>query len=102
MVYKIGANIRRYREMRSLSQKEFAKAIGVSGSRLSNWEQGINRPDVDTLALICKVLQVSPSELLDLDIEVDSLSDIERRLVREYRRRTDLQKAVNILLGLND
>lgn len=100
MTYKIGANIRRYREMRSLSQKEFAKAIGVSGSRLSNWENGINRPDVDTLARICKVLQVSPSELLDLDIEVDSLSDIERRLVREYRRHTDLQKAVNILLGL--
>lgn len=102
MIYKIGANIRKFREMRSLSQREFAEAIGVSSSRLSNWENGINRPDVDTLAVICRTLQVSPSEILDMEISVEQLTEHERRLVREYRRHPDLQKAVNILLGLEE
>ena len=66
MKYEIGARIRKYREMRGFSQKELAQKIGVSNSRVSNWEQGINRPDADILADICKALNVSPSELLDV------------------------------------
>lgn len=65
MKYEIGARIRKYREMSGFSQKELAQKIGVSNSRVSNWEQGINRPDADILADICKALNVSPSELLD-------------------------------------
>ena len=44
MKYEIGARIRKYREMSGFSQKELAQKIGVSNSRVSNWEQGINRP----------------------------------------------------------
>lgn len=66
MGYDIGPRLRKYREAQNLSQKEFAKLIGVSNSRVSNWEQGINRPDVDILAKICEILKVSPSELLDI------------------------------------
>lgn len=40
MKYEIGARIRKYREMRGFSQKELAQKIGVSNSRVSNWEQG--------------------------------------------------------------
>lgn len=68
MKYEIGARIRKYREMSGFSQKELAQKIGVSNSRVSNWEQGINRPDADILADICKALNVSPSELLDVQI----------------------------------
>ena len=50
MKYEIGARIRKYREMSGFSQKELAQKIGVSNSRVSNWEQGINRPDADILA----------------------------------------------------
>lgn len=66
MGYEIGPKLRKYREAQNLSQKEFAKLIGVSNSRVSNWELGINRPDVDFLSIICEVLKVSPSELLDI------------------------------------
>lgn len=66
MKYGIGAKIRRYRELRGFSQKEFAAKIGVSNSRVSNWEQGINRPDADILATICHVLDVSADRLLDI------------------------------------
>lgn len=100
MKYEIGARIRKYREMCGLSQKELAQKIGVSNSRVSNWEQGINRPDADILADICKALNVSPSELLYVRLSPDDLDDQERKVIMAYRTKPDLQKAVNILLGL--
>ena len=100
MAYEIGEKIKLYREDRNLSQKDFAQKIGVSNSRVSNWEQGINRPDVDFVKKICEVLNVSPSELLDIHLDTEELTEHEKLLIRNYRINTDLQKAVNILLGL--
>lgn len=84
MGYEIGPRMRKYREAQDLSQKEFAELIGVSNSRVSNWEQGINRPDVDILSKICEVLKVSPSELLDIKTEetkINTESELPRLLV---------------------
>lgn len=102
MSYEIGSRIAKYRKAKKISQRAFAKLIGVSNSRISNWEQGTHRPDVDILADICKVLEVSPSELLNIRLSTDELTDHERQLVLAYRSHNDLQKAVNILLGLNN
>lgn len=101
-MYEIGSRIRKYRENRGLSQKQLAKLIGVSNSRVSNWEQGLNRPDADIIADICRALQVSPSDLLDVRLSPDELNDQERKVIKAYRTKTDLQQAVNILLGIDD
>lgn len=98
MAYKIGDKIKQYREQKRLSQKDFAEKIGVSNSRVSNWENGLNRPDCDLLRKICEVLCVSPSELLDIHLDTEELTKHEKRLIQNYRIKTDLQKAVNILL----
>lgn len=98
--YEIGARIRKYREACGISQVQLAQRIGVSNSRVSNWEQGVNRPDADFLADICKALNVSPSELLDVHLSPDELTAQERRVIEAYRTKTELQPAVNILLGL--
>ena len=100
MKYEIGARIRKIREDRGYSQKELAELIGVSNSRVSNWEQGINRPDADILVDLCKTLNVSPSELLDVHLKDDELNDMERKVINAYRAKKDLQFAVNILLGV--
>lgn len=68
MSYEIGPRLRRYREIKGLSQKEFARLMGVSNSRVSNWELGINRPDADIIAKICEVLTISADELLDIKL----------------------------------
>lgn len=85
MKYEIGKKIRKYRENQNLSQKEFAKLVGVSNARVSNWEQGLNRPDVDLLAVICTVLKVSPNELLDIDIKTEITAE-EKDLLSSYRK----------------
>lgn len=102
MKYEIGARIRKYRELRGFSQKELADRIGLSNSRVSNWEQGINRPNADIISDLCKALDVSPSELLDVHISTDNLNEQERKLISAYRNKPELREAVNILLGIND
>ncbi len=100
--YEIGTRIRKYREKAGISQKELAGLIGVSNSRISNWEQGINRPDADILAELCRALNVSPSELLDVRLAPEDLNEQERRVIMAYRAKTELQNAVNILLGVEE
>lgn len=98
--YEIGTRIRRFREDRKLTQIQLAEKLGVSNSRVSNWEQGINRPDADIIADICIALNVSPSELLDVKLPTNELNDKERKIITAYRTKTELQSAVDILLGV--
>ncbi len=101
MKYEIGARIRKYREEKGLTQKQLADMISVSNARVSNWEQGINRPDADILADICRALNVSPSELLNVHLVGEELSQHEMKLVNAYRENAGLQNAVDILLGIS-
>lgn len=102
MRYEIGKRIRKYRKERGISQKELAEQIDVSNGCVSNWEQGLNRPDADILAKLCCALHVSPSLLLGIRLSEDELSDKERKIILAYREKKDLQKAVDILLGVRE
>ena len=102
MRYEIGSRIRKYREENNLSQKQLAEKIGVSNSRVSNWEQGLNRPDADILAAICVALDVSPSLLLGIQVTGDELTEQERKVLKAYREKEDVQQAVHILLGVSE
>ena len=101
MKYEIGNRIRKYRKEKGLNQKQLAELIHVSNGRISNWEQGINRPDADILAELCRVLDVSPSLLLGVTLSSEELND-ERNVIRAYRNKPDLQKSVKILLGIEN
>ena len=100
MKYEIGGRIRLYRKQSGLTQEQLASKINVTKSRVSNWEQGINRPDADILADICRALNVSPSDLLYVHLSTDELTDHERKVIRAYRSKPEIQQAVNILLGV--
>ena len=78
--------------------------IGASNSRVSNWEQGRNGPDADIIADICRVLKITPSELLGIHLSDsdDGLSAHEWKVLRAYRQKPELQQAVNILLGVEE
>lgn len=100
MQYEIGKKIKMYRKKLNLNQKDFANLIGVSNSRVSNWEQGINRPDVDTLSIICDVLKISADDLLDIHLKEPQYTELEKKIISEYRKKPELQQAVNIILGI--
>ena len=100
--YEIGNRIRKHREECNMTQKQLAERIGVSNSRVSNWEQGLNRPDADILAAVCVALDVSPSLLLGIRVTGDDLTEQERRVLKAYREKDDVRQAVHILLGISE
>lgn len=82
----IGKTIRKSREKLGLSQKDLAKALGITPARLSNWELGINRPDADMIGIICKELSISANDLLGLHIVHDPMpSASEMEIVKKFR-----------------
>lgn len=100
MKSNVGDNIRKYREMNNLSQKQLANKLKISNSRVSNWEQGANNPPADMIVHICEALNVSASELLGVKLATDELSVDERRVIKEYRAKASMQHAVKVLLGI--
>lgn len=61
----IGANIRRARTRRKLTQDDLAQAVHTTRQTISNYETGRSRPDVETLQRIADALGVELTALLD-------------------------------------
>jgi transcriptional regulator with XRE-family HTH domain len=61
---ELGANIKKYRNRRKLSQDALAKLISLTRTSLTNIEKGRQHPPVHTLCEIVKQLEVDISELL--------------------------------------
>jgi transcriptional regulator with XRE-family HTH domain len=59
----LNENIRKFRELRKLTQKQFADRLNKSRNVISNWERGENSPDPDTIEQICKILDVTPNQI---------------------------------------
>lgn len=102
--YKIGSRIKKYRQKKGLSQVELAEKLGVSNSCVSNWEQGINRPDADMISVICDHLDISPSELFGVAVKACNPADItehESNLLEAYRKASsEIQKVIDRILGI--
>ena len=52
------------RTMNGLTQKDVAKAIGVTQGAISAWEQGRKKPTIDKLPLLAKLYKVSEQAVL--------------------------------------
>lgn len=49
---------------KGMSQNAFAKAVGLTGSTVSDWKTKKTNPSSEKLMTICKVLEVTPEQLL--------------------------------------
>lgn len=89
-----------------LKQSDVAKMIGVKGNTLSNYENGVSEPDIDTFCSLCDIYGLDPAEILgeayglnvqgtDFDIKP---SEIEH--IKKYRSLDDYgQETINITLS---
>lgn len=60
----IGDNIRKYRKIKNITQKELGETIGISNTYLSDIETGRTNPSIKTLKKIAKGLGINYMELL--------------------------------------
>lgn len=59
----IGRQIKKYRRLRGLTQKELGLLVGVRHNTISAYESGTNRPEGDALFAIAKALSINIDEL---------------------------------------
>lgn len=76
----IGANIRRARVRRKLTQDDLAQTVHTTRQTISNYETGRSCPDVETLQRLADALGVELTELLDGAPSADARRAALRRL----------------------
>jgi DNA-binding XRE family transcriptional regulator len=59
-----GANLRRWRRRRRLSQARLSQRSGIASGEISWMERGLQEPRVGTLIKLADALRVSPAALL--------------------------------------
>ena len=48
-----------------LKQSEVAEKIGIKGNTLSNYENGVSEPDIDTFCALCDIYNIDPADILN-------------------------------------
>ena len=94
-------NLGYYLTLRGISQKKLAEMLHVSQSAVTNWIKGKNSPDIEIVADICNILDISVTQLFGTE-EPENYTLLERTLILRYRERPELQHAINILLNIDE
>lgn len=100
-------NIKNFRKERGLTQEELAIRVNVVRQTVSKWEKGLSVPDADMLQRISEVLEVSVSQLLGEEKEMEQnrneiaeqLARINEQLAIKNRRSKRIWTAAGLLLG---
>lgn len=108
--------IKELRKQHNLTLEQVAQVVGVGKSTVRKWETGlIANMRQNKIAALARALHTTPAYLMGWEDEVGnnllknkligsgsdmSLSEKEQALIMAYRARSDMQGAVDTLLGL--
>lgn len=62
---RVGQRMRKYRELKGISQAELGKMVELPADRIQKYENGVRKPKSPLLKQIAKALDVSPLALVD-------------------------------------
>lgn len=97
MSLTFGEKIKEARKAKKLTQKQLADKIGAAHNSISDWENDKNKPDPDTIELLCGVLEITPNYLLASN--PDEFSPAEKMIIKKYRSLDPYgQETVNTIL----
>lgn len=107
----IAKMLKYYRKCNRLSVAEVSEKLDeispvpVAKKTIYGWESGQTQPDADMLLRLCMIYHIddilSAFGYVPQD-ERFSLSTVEKNLILNYRKRPDLQPAINMLLNVTD
>ena len=87
MKITVGANIKRLRTEKNVTQEQFAEAMNVTCAAVSKWEREDSYPDITLLQPLAFYFDVSLDELVGYDKE--KVNEQIEKIVEEYRRTWD-------------
>lgn len=81
----IGEQIKNFRLLRRMSQADVAKVVHRSPNVISNWERGLNTPDVEIVDQLCELFKVTPNMMYGWDTcpELDDFLSEKAQLIDE-------------------
>lgn len=82
---ELGTQIKKYRSKQGLSQETLAEKIYVSRQTVSNWENGKNYPDINSLLRLSEIFGVSLDILIKGDVE-KMKNEIKKEEVVEFKK----------------
>lgn len=113
----IARNLKKYRQEAGLSQVELAEKLHIRSSSVSNWENGRNSIDIDTLFRVSKILGVSINQMIDTEkpvcdsfpepeikIKLDDETEVFIELIRKMppSERTHLMRYYEYMMSRTD
>lgn len=84
---EISAQIKKQRQSMNLSQEELAEKVFVTRQTISNWENGKNYPDINSLVLLSNLFGVSLDILVKGDL-VEMKEQIKTEDIKAFNRET--------------
>lgn len=83
-------NVARYIKGSDYTQAEIARMLGVSKPTVTNWIKGVNTPNIELLNQLCRILNISFSEMFEESPNAYTQSPPdEQQLVTDYRSFND-------------
>lgn len=79
-----GDRLRKARLNANITQQELAKKVGAKANSVSNWENGISRPDIEQVSQICAVLNVSANFLIDTSEISETITPADKIILNKY------------------
>lgn len=96
MIHLFGDRLRELRKNKNVSQEEIGDFFGVAKQTISNWENNITEPTMETIKKMAEYFKVTTDYLLGFNQEdKDKISKLET-VLKEYGI-DDLEKAMQIL-----
>lgn len=91
------------RKSKGISQKHLAEILDIGVTRLNYWEKGKREPNVEMIKKIASALNVTPDFLLGINVSsrIENLTEKEEKIIRAYRENTEMQIAIDKLLGID-
>ena len=84
---EVGNQIKKYRQSINLTQEELAEKIYVTRQTVSNWENGKNYPDLNSLIMLCDLFNISLDILVKGDV-IQMKKQVVQDDVRKFKRDT--------------
>ena len=92
IISDIAKNIKKYRKLNGMTQKDLAQKVGVSIAAVSNWETGSNSIDIDSLFKVCEVLDVPISVMSSSTADDFQLAPLEKELIEQFRKASPMDQ----------
>ena len=85
-MFDLGLHLKKHRKSRNLTQEKLGKMINRSKSVISNYENNLKTPSIDTFQSLAKIYNVSIDYLVGLDkqqkISIESLSIQQQNIIQ--------------------